>query len=223
MTDNDAVSASTRDRLVQLMFQVLWGGLSVEQFCGKYEHLHIHYLNNDTLADTEAQILREVFDVVIYYSPFEAERDRIPNYLGDAEVIDAVRRAIRKLNGGLVDVPRPVDFLARWGVDPVESDPARLCWTYDLGPLHPESSARVLLGLSGAEGWLRTKLETCEFSSSTALGGLQRLEFVEGGTPMPLLVGDFAGGGHLLRVEIEVYDELRIDWRDEILGPGDND
>lgn len=106
-------------------------------------------------------------------------------------------------------IPRPVDFLAEWGIEPVEAEEDRLYWVYDLG-VHADIP--ILLSICGLESWLGTSIDSGEASSSTLIDGLESLRFIHSGKPMRILVGEFSHGGRQLRVTIDVFDGVRIEW-----------
>ena len=108
-----------------------------------------------------------------------------------------------------VEVPEPMDFLAEWGIEPVEAEEDRLYWAYDL---RAHAGVPVMLSFCGMESWLGTSIESGEASSSTLLDGLKRLRFVDSGKPMRALVGDFSQGERKLHVTISVFDGVKIEW-----------
>jgi hypothetical protein len=93
MTDYQADLATARKRLHDLVRRLREKKLSVRSFCSQFEHIYNLELDKAELSDAEAQAFAALFDKVVWYSPYEDERKEIPNYLGDDEIIQAVRDA----------------------------------------------------------------------------------------------------------------------------------
>ncbi|RVU42815.1 hypothetical protein EA187_15000 [Lujinxingia sediminis] len=83
--------------LINLMEAVLSENISVERFRGQYENFWNFELETDNLSTIECKVFEEVFDVVVWYSPFPEERAQIPNYVDEATVLRAVEDALSKL------------------------------------------------------------------------------------------------------------------------------
>jgi len=89
-----------RERLFRYMDLVLRGELAVEVFCSSFEQVYNLELNKSDLCSAEAKAFSSIFDRVVWYSPYPKERREIPHYLGETDIIDAVRGATVELQGG---------------------------------------------------------------------------------------------------------------------------
>jgi hypothetical protein len=94
MTDeNNLVLKEIRE----LLSSVKEGKLTVTKFTDEFSRLFNLELDKTIVSSSEVKILSNVFNVVIWYSPYPDERESIPNYVGEAEVLEAVDQAIRAL------------------------------------------------------------------------------------------------------------------------------
>lgn len=93
----DVNTASSRDRLYLLVSSVHEGKMSVRDFCQQFETTYNLQLSKEALSEAEMRIFAELFDKVVWYSPFPLERQAIPHYLGEKEIMMAVNRAIANL------------------------------------------------------------------------------------------------------------------------------
>lgn len=91
------MNATARLRLHQLLAEFRAGAIDTGTFCAQFEHTYNMELDKGTLSNSEAQAFGELFERVIWYSPFPEERSQIPNYLGEAEIRQAVEQADRTL------------------------------------------------------------------------------------------------------------------------------
>jgi hypothetical protein len=66
--------------------------LSVEAFSGAFETAWNFEIDKVQFAPPERAALAALFDVVVWYSPFESERISI-GYVGDEQVLAAVQTA----------------------------------------------------------------------------------------------------------------------------------
>ena len=76
------------------MESVLAETISIAQFCQLFEKIYNFELDTSTLSANEVSSLSELFDAVVWFSPYPEERLQIPHYLGEAEIIEAVKRAM---------------------------------------------------------------------------------------------------------------------------------
>jgi hypothetical protein len=90
--DHDA-----RGRLRKLVELLLAGTVSVAHFCEAFERIYNLELDRSTLTAAEAPAFAAIFDRVVWYSPFPEERARIPNYLGEDQIIATVSLQARAL------------------------------------------------------------------------------------------------------------------------------
>ena len=72
--------------------------ISVQYFCSHYERLFNFKLNKKLLSEYEKKIYNDLFDKVVWYSPFIEERRKIPNYLDESTIIDSVNKLLNLLN-----------------------------------------------------------------------------------------------------------------------------
>jgi hypothetical protein len=91
------VTESPRDRLHRLIYEFRAGSLDTESFCARFENTYNLELDKGTLAPAEASTLAELFEQVIWYSPFGQERQQIPNYRSDEDITRAVELAVQHL------------------------------------------------------------------------------------------------------------------------------
>ena len=79
------------NRLEELVTLFLQGTLATEEFCQKFEHAY-----NFEVTDSDARLpYAKLFDVVVWYTPLEDERARVPNYTSEEEVRLAAVQAAR--------------------------------------------------------------------------------------------------------------------------------
>ena len=86
-----------RDRLYALLARFQSGHLDVQAFCSAFERTYNLELDRDELPPQEASAFSELFDRVVWFSPYAAERREIPNYLSEEEIAKAVDAADTRL------------------------------------------------------------------------------------------------------------------------------
>jgi hypothetical protein len=91
------MSETARRRLRRLLAEYQSGALNTETFCIQFEHTYNMELDKKTLSASEALAFSDLFERVIWYSPFAEERANVPNYRGDAEIREAVERAAQRM------------------------------------------------------------------------------------------------------------------------------
>lgn len=87
------MSESPRARLHRLIREVRSGALDTQSFCARFETTYNLELDRSTLTSAEAEAFAELFEKVVWYSPFPAERERMPHDLGEEDIAHAVERA----------------------------------------------------------------------------------------------------------------------------------
>ena len=105
MTFTGADPATARRRLRDLLTSVRTGQMSVEAFCSQFETTYNLELDKSELTEAEATAFSNVFEQVIWYSPFAEERARIPNYKSEREILAAVQDAehvLTEATGGIL-------------------------------------------------------------------------------------------------------------------------
>ena len=85
-------------RLRNLIELVLAKKMSICDFCDEFEHLYNFELEKKELTENERSTLEELFNKVVYYSPFAEDRQKIENYLGDEEIIQSAKVACNVLS-----------------------------------------------------------------------------------------------------------------------------
>lgn len=93
MTDSN--SAQSLRKLIESVFVQ---EISVGTFCEHFERVYNFELEVAGLTATERSVFEELFNKVVYYSPFPEERQKIPNYLSEKDILDGVRKARDELN-----------------------------------------------------------------------------------------------------------------------------
>lgn len=88
---------TTRERLLQLLSDFRAGRIDTETFCTTFEHAYNLELDRSSLTAKEQEAFSLIFEHVIWYSPFPAERERIGNYKGDVEIRGIAEKAAQLL------------------------------------------------------------------------------------------------------------------------------
>jgi len=88
------------ERLRELIRLLREGAVTVEEFCRDFETTYNLRVEKAQLSEPEAAAYAALFEKVIWYSPFPEERKRIPNYLGEKEILDAALSAEARLSAG---------------------------------------------------------------------------------------------------------------------------
>jgi 16S rRNA G527 N7-methylase RsmG len=91
------MTESVRDRLLGLITKFREMTLDAETFCSQFEHAYNMELDKKTLSLVESRAFAELFEQVIWFSPFTEERAKVPNYRGEAEIRAAAERAAQQL------------------------------------------------------------------------------------------------------------------------------
>lgn len=97
MSSNDRNQSDPRTRLYILMERLREGATTVEEFCSQFEKTYNLDLDKAQLSDTESIAFSALFDKIVWYSPFPEERQKIPNYLDEKDILAAVNEAERTL------------------------------------------------------------------------------------------------------------------------------
>jgi len=82
-----------RQKIHHLLRMELGTEIGFDQFRIAFEDLVNFQLDPGSVPTAELLILRALFDVVVWYSPFPDERAEIPTYIGEVEMIAAVEQA----------------------------------------------------------------------------------------------------------------------------------
>ncbi|MBU4135477.1 MAG: hypothetical protein KJ690_03565 [Alphaproteobacteria bacterium] len=86
-----------RTTFLNLIEAVQEGSMSVSDFSSAVEHEWNFGDERATLAEPQKAAVRQMFDVVVYYSPYPDERARIPNYRDEKDVLQAARQCRQSL------------------------------------------------------------------------------------------------------------------------------
>jgi hypothetical protein len=84
--------------LKNIIEDVISGRMSVVSFCDEFESIFNIEIDKSTLVSNDLRAFSDLFDVVVWYSPFPEERESIPNYVDDRVVLDAAKKAAAALN-----------------------------------------------------------------------------------------------------------------------------
>ncbi len=94
----DKASGRTpRERLIWLMALLLGKGLSVDDFCAEYERTWNFQLNEERLSQSESELLKRVFDTVVWYTPVVEDRKNYPGFKSESEVFTVVAEVQQQL------------------------------------------------------------------------------------------------------------------------------
>jgi hypothetical protein len=79
--------------LHKLLSDFLGGRIDTALFCDNFETAFNFDVNRNELTPTEEVVFRQLFEQVVYYSPFPEERAQIPNYKSKEQILEAGREA----------------------------------------------------------------------------------------------------------------------------------
>ena len=79
--------------LHKLLSDYLRGSIDTALFCDNFETAFNLDVNRHELTPTEEAVFGQLFDQVVYYSPFPEERAQIPNYTSEEQILRAARDA----------------------------------------------------------------------------------------------------------------------------------
>lgn len=81
------------ERLLLLAERLLAGEIEVAKFCEEYETAFNFEVDKKRIADLDK--FSQLFDVVVWYSPFPEERKLIPHYVDEEAVLRATQEMMR--------------------------------------------------------------------------------------------------------------------------------
>jgi hypothetical protein len=84
-------------KLRTLLRRYISGELDTSQFCDAFERAYNFEVAKADLNRIEGEAFAELFDKVVFYSPYPDERARIPNYRSEREIMEAAKRTAAKL------------------------------------------------------------------------------------------------------------------------------
>lgn len=85
------------DRLKRLTELLLEQQMDVSTFCEQFESIFNFELERDQVSPEKWEACEELFNKVVYYSPFPEERENIPHDLSEQDIIEAAKVAWSKL------------------------------------------------------------------------------------------------------------------------------
>jgi len=75
----------------------LAGQINIPVFCRQFDNSYNLHTDKAALTAIESSAFNDLFDKVVWYSPFPEERKKIPSYLGETEIAIAIRQAASSL------------------------------------------------------------------------------------------------------------------------------
>src|SRR5436305_732287 len=84
---------TARMRLRRLLSEFRGGALSAEIFCADFEDTYNMDVDKRTLTFREAQVFAELFEEVVWFSPFAADVANGPHYRCERQIREAAERA----------------------------------------------------------------------------------------------------------------------------------
>ena len=91
------MSSAQAAKLRALLERYISGGIDTTDFCSAFERGYNFDVDKMALTPSEAQAFAELFDEVVFYSPYPDERAKIPNYRSELEIEEAAKRAAAKV------------------------------------------------------------------------------------------------------------------------------
>lgn len=88
---NDSNSqAVVVESLHALLRGVKRGDVSVLAFCENFERLYNFELDRKSLSEKQKGAFADLFNKVVWFSPYSKEREVVPYYLSEAEILHSV-------------------------------------------------------------------------------------------------------------------------------------
>ena len=84
---------SPKGRLLTYLDLFARGEMDASLFAGNFEQVYNLELNKADLSPAEAAAFASLFEKVAWFSPIEEERQKIPNYVGERELLSEARKA----------------------------------------------------------------------------------------------------------------------------------
>ena len=86
--------------VMELIEKLLNGSIDTVSFCDQFEQFFNIDLEKHELSLHEKAVFTKLFDTIIWYSPYEKERQEIQNYVDEEAVFRAAKRAADQLESG---------------------------------------------------------------------------------------------------------------------------
>ncbi|MFK4057617.1 hypothetical protein [Brevundimonas sp. NPDC046655] len=86
---------------LSLIEAVQQGSMTVGDFSSSVEYEWNFGDERATLSEAQKAAIQQMFDVVVYYSPYPDERARVPNYRDEQDVLQAAQDCRRSLETGV--------------------------------------------------------------------------------------------------------------------------
>ena len=90
--------ADFKTQALLLIDSVRSGEIDVTTFCERYETLWNFERKLQELNDKDSELLEALFDIAAAYSPNLEERDRIPRYKSERDVLDKAAEVRKRLS-----------------------------------------------------------------------------------------------------------------------------
>jgi hypothetical protein len=89
--------ASISDRLRETVLNVLDGSLTTQELCVRYETEYNTPDQVEWASIDEGLIFQELFDAVVWYSPYPEDRARYKGYVDDVQIKKAAQQVAARL------------------------------------------------------------------------------------------------------------------------------
>ena len=77
--------------LLMLVDSFLEGKMKCQKFCDRFEHQWNFEIGGEDMNEQVLDLFNQLFDVVVWYSPFPKDRQDYPGYLDQDQVKEKVR------------------------------------------------------------------------------------------------------------------------------------
>jgi len=92
------MSVGAKRYLHQLIKEFRDGKIECTIFCSEFERIYNFDVNKESFSEVEATAFGDLFEKVVWYSPYPKERAEIPHDLGENEIRRAANVAERSLH-----------------------------------------------------------------------------------------------------------------------------
>ena len=92
------ISNYTSNRGRVLVRQLLKGEIEVVEFCDAFENWWNFLVEKSDVNAALHDAYDQLFNIVVWYSPFPEEKEQIINYKSEEEVMEAARKFIRTVD-----------------------------------------------------------------------------------------------------------------------------
>jgi len=95
--NNSNSQALVVEGLYALLRGVKGGDVSVFAFCENFERLYNFELDRKSLSEKEKGAFADLFNKVVWFSPYPEEREAVPHYLSEAEILHSIEVTLTSL------------------------------------------------------------------------------------------------------------------------------